>query len=245
MSIALTIIGIACLMYGLSVMAIWSGTGFFAIWYIIGALVLAVAWCLHSGTWERIPAMGRRAVELVGCFALAFVLLFGGMSVSGFGASGEDGLDCLIVLGAQVYKDRPSVVLQYRLDCAVDYLEKNPRTTCIVTGGQGFNEPQTEADVMADYLEQQGIDPARIIREDRATNTEENIEFSKAFIDPAHDRIGIVTNDFHVFRGTRIARKKGIAHVCGISTPSNRWYLPNNILRECFGIAKDLATGNL
>lgn len=245
MAIACAMLGVLCIGYGVTVMAIWSGTGFFAVWYAMGLALLAVAWCLHSGTWERIPVLARRLVEVVGCALLAGIVVFSGMSLSGFGATGEDDLDYLIVLGAQVREDRPSAVLQYRLDQAVSYLEQNPSTICIVTGGQGANEPQAEADVMAEYLEAQHVDPARIIREDKARNTSENIEFSKAFFDPARDRVGIVTNDFHVFRGTRIAQKKGLTHVCGIAAPSNYWYLPNNVLRECFGIAKGFVTGEM
>ena len=43
----------------------------------------------------------------------------------------------MIVLGAQVHADKPSVVLKYRLDEAILYLNENPETVCIVAGGQG------------------------------------------------------------------------------------------------------------
>lgn len=245
MFVVFAIIGVLCIVYGASVMMIWSGTSFFAVWYALGAVCLAIAWCLNSGTWERIPIVVRRITEIIGCLLIAATVVLGGMSLSGFGSTGEDDLDAIIVLGAQVYADRPSTVLRYRLDTACAYLEKNPRTVCIVSGGQGANEPRAEADVMAEYLEALGIDASRIVRESQASNTEQNIEYSMAFFDPAHDRVGIVTNDFHVYRGTGIARKKGIVHACGIAAPSSPWYLPNNILRECFGIAKDYLKGNL
>ena len=66
-----------------------------------------------------------------------------------------------------------------------------------------------------------------------------------AFIDPNTDQVGIVTNNFHVFRGTAIAHKQGIAYAYGIAAPSNCWYLPNNLLYETFGISKDFLKGNL
>ena len=245
MSIAFAIAGILCLLYGLSVMLIWSGTKFFAVWYAIGAVLLATAWCMHSGLWERAPLAARRILEVLACLLLLGVVVFGGMSLSQFGAEGEDDLDYLVVLGAQVYEDRPSAVLQYRLDTACEYLARNPGTLCIVSGGQGPNEPRAEADVMADYLVSRGVDPTRIVREAESLNTTQNIGNSMGLLDPANDRIGIVTNDFHVYRSVGIARKKGLAHVCGIAAPSNPWYLPNNVLRECFGIAKDYLSGNL
>ena len=66
-----------------------------------------------------------------------------------------------------------------------------------------------------------------------------------AFLDAENDRVGIVTNDFHVFRATGIARKAGIRHVFGIAAYSVPWYQPNNMLREGLGILKDYAVGNL
>ena len=137
------------------------------------------------------------------------------------------------------------MVLQYRLDAAADYLAANGNTKCIVSGGQGFNEPHPEADVVGDYLEAHGVDASRITREDAALSTVENIENSMKLIGSPDARVGIVTNDFHVFRGVGIARKAGLVNVCGIAAPSNRWYLPNNLLREALCIAKDFVQGKL
>ena len=57
--------------------------------------------------------------------------------------------------------------------------------------------------------------------------------------------MGIVTNDFHVYRAVHIARKAGLAHACGIAGYSTPLYLPNNLLRESLGLAKDFAVGNI
>ena len=57
--------------------------------------------------------------------------------------------------------------------------------------------------------------------------------------------VGVVTNNFHVFRSVRIAQELGISDVCGIAAPSNPWYLPNNLLREFLGVCKDFAAGNI
>ena len=151
----------------------------------------------------------------------------------------------LIVLGAQVRPSGLSVALKSRLDAAYDYLIENENTTCIVSGGQGPNEPMTEADAMAGYLIERGLDPNRIIRENQSTNTSENIRNSMSFINPANDHVAIVTNDYHLFRGMAIARKQGIAHVSGIAAGATPWYLPNNMARESFGLAKDFVFVNL
>ena len=71
------------------------------------------------------------------------------------------------------------------------------------------------------------------------------MEFSKVFFDPAADSVGIVTNNFHLFRACGIARKSGIEHISAILAPSTPLYLPNNLLREFLGVVKDTLAGNL
>ena len=245
MAAVLAIAGIACIAYGISVMMVWSGTGFFAVWLALGAALLGGAWAVHAGWWEAAPLALRRAATGIACAALLTCALTQGLAISCFGASAPEDLDCIIVLGAQVREDGPSAVLQYRLDAARDYLQANPATRCIVSGGKGPNEPEPEAQVMARYLIEGGVEASRITTEDESLNTIGNIRNSMALVNPEADCIGIVTNNFHVFRGTAIARKQGIAHVYGIAAPSNSWYLPNNLLRETFGISKDFLKGNL
>lgn len=245
MGVALVIIGIACILYGVAVMLVGSGTWFFAFWYVLGALVLAAAWFVMAGKWAALPDMARHVVcgviaVLLAGFAFTQVLI-----LKDFGGGGEPRLDFIVVLGAQVYEDRPSVVLQYRLDAARDYLKANPSTKCIVSGGQGPNEHTAEANVMADYLVQQGIDPARIIREDASENTKENIANSREIIGSPDASVGIVTNNFHQFRSLALARKQGMTRVCGIAAGSVPLYLPNNMVRESLGIAKDFLAGNM
>ena len=54
-----------------------------------------------------------------------------------------------------------------------------------------------------------------------------------------------MTNNFHVFRGMMLARHAGFEDACGISARSNIYFQPNNLVREFFGIMKDLVCGNL
>ena len=167
------------------------------------------------------------------------------MIASHFSDEGEPELSHIIVLGAQMYESGPSLTLQSRLDSAYAYLSENEETLCIVSGGQGSNEPCTEAEGMQDYLVKRGIDRERIILEDASENTIENIRNSMEIMDPKQDTVGIVTSDFHVFRSLHIAKKQGIENVCGIAAESPRIYLPNNMFREFFGIIKDALKGHL
>ena len=79
-----------------------------------------------------------------------------GMIVSQFHATAQEGADYVIILGAQWKTSGPSYVLQKRLDKAIEYLNANPETKVIVSGGQGYNEPISEAEGMQGYLKPPG-----------------------------------------------------------------------------------------
>ena len=244
------ILGVLFCSYGVSVRMVGSGTGFFMIWFTAGILCFLLAAAVKVNLWEKVPHVLRViSFALFGVILLLFVIVEG-MLLCHFSDKGEEKLDYIIVLGAQIYDSGPSVVLKYRLDTAAEYLKENPETVCVVTGGQGYNEPYTEAMGMKNYLVSRGIPETRIIVEDRALNTVQNIRYSTELladrsVDLKEKRVGIVTNNFHVYRGVSIARKQGFSHVCGISAGSHPYYLPNNLLREFCGVCKDKMFGNL
>ena len=245
MGVALVIIGIACILYGVAVMLVGSGTWFYAFWYVLGALVLAAAWFVMAGKWAALPDMARHVVCGVIAVLLAGFAFTQALILRDFGAGGEPGLDFIVVLGAQVYEDRPSVVLQYRLDAAADYLRENPSTLCIVTGGRGATEPVSEGEGMRDYLLSQGIAGSRILVEDKALNTVQNINLSKRLMSSPDAPAALVTNNFHVSRALALARKQGLTDVYAIAAPSDPLFLPNNMFREFFGFTKDFLAGNI
>ena len=245
MTALLFILGILFCLYGLIVLAAGSGTKFFLVWIALGLLCGAAAAAVRHDLFRQIPQGVRRALTVLFLLAMAVTVVTSVLIIREFRSKGEKDLDYIIVLGAQVYSTGPSVVLKYRLDEARQYLLENEDTKCIVTGGKGYNEPFPESYGMRDYLVRNGIPEDRILIEDESSNTVQNIRNSLPFIDPENDRVGIVTNNFHLFRGTSIAKKAGIAHVSGIAAGSTRLYLPNNVLREVLGVIKDKLCGNM
>ncbi|MCI9487963.1 MAG: YdcF family protein [Lachnospiraceae bacterium] len=157
----------------------------------------------------------------------------------------EKDLDYLVVLGAQVRGETVSKSLRYRLDTAVDYLEENPETKVVVTGGKGPGEDVSEAVAMRNYLVDRGIGRERIIMERHATNTEQNLSYSKSLIGDGEESVGIVTSSFHVFRAVCLAEKAGFEHVTGVAAPSVAGLLPNMMVREFFAVFKDWFMGNM
>ena len=154
--------------------------------------------------------------------------------------------DAVIVLGAGVNGKVPSLSLYTRLTAALDYLEENPDVPAVLTGGRGYGEEITEAQCMYDWLTARGVDPARLILEERAGNTAENFAFSKDLleehgIDPAEDNAAVVTNDFHIARSRLIAARQGYGHAFGVPAELPWKHLEvNYYLREAFAMVKTL-----
>lgn len=137
--------------------------------------------------------------------------------------------DYVIVLGAGLSGDVPSLALEKRLDKAAEYLNKNSRATAIVSGGRGRGESITEALAMQNYLINHGINEGRIILEESATSTYENFMYSAEAMDS--DNAVFITNDFHVIRSLQMAKLNGInASHMGASTPIT--LLPVSCARE-------------
>ncbi len=150
--------------------------------------------------------------------------------------SPSESCDYLIVLGAGVNGTTPSLSLRNRLDAAFAYLQANPDTICIVSGGQGPGEQITEAACMYQDLTVHGIDPARIWMEDKSTSTGENIAFSLNLIEEKTGsrptQAGIVSSEYHLYRAGRIAAKEGLS---AFGVPAKTSYLflfLNYFLRE-------------
>ena len=238
-------LGILSAVYGGIAYTAHSGKLFFLIWFVIAGFFFLCALNAKKKLFQRLPKLLRRSIALIMVVGVGILVLCEVLILSHFHDKGAEGLDYLIVLGAQVRASGPSVVLRYRLDAAYDYLVEHPDTVCIVSGGQGANEPRPEGIVMKEYLMSRGIEEARILVEDRSVNTAANIRNSLPFITDMDAEVGIVTNNFHVFRGVSIARKQGLKAASGIASPSHLIYLPNNLFREAFGVVKDFLAGNL
>ena len=114
--------------------------------------------------------------------------------------------DYIIVLGAKVDPWGPSRALDDRLRAALAYLADYPDAKAVVTGGQGPDEPESEGQCMRDWLIEKGVDPERVIAEEAASDTRENLRFSCDLIaqdcgeDWQTQRIVIVSSEYHLCR---------------------------------------------
>jgi len=118
----------------------------------------------------------------------------------------------LIVLGAQIYSaERMGVSLTNRVDKAAAYLLENPEAQCIVTGGQGGDEPCPESLTQKNGLMRRGIEAGRIYMEDKSRNTRENMVYAMevAKEEGLGTEVAVVTQSFHMFRALQLAESSG------------------------------------
>lgn len=235
-------------------------------WWMIGLLLLGLCVfflapaCRFSalGIWGLdvlilcywlLGRMGRRkpkgAKILRWIFTACLCILVLAMVVTlGFVLSasrGTENNDCqyLLVLGAGVNGTEPSLSLRERLTAALDYLNEHPDTVCIVSGGQGGGEDITEAKCMFDWLTARGIGEDRIIMEDRATSTAENLAYSLELLEKVGEKpeeIAVVSSEYHLFRAGLMAKQAGVTAL-GVPAHTGLWPLKvNYYFREIFGV---------
>ena len=152
----------------------------------------------------------------------------------------KEQVDYVVVLGAKVRKDGPSVSLQNRIDAAYRYLTEHPQAIAVVTGGKGIDEPMTEAQCMYDQLVAMGIDADRVWMEDQATSTWENLNFSLDLIEKKTgqrpEKIGLLSSEYHLFRAKLFAKECGV-EAAGIPAHTTRLsQMINHFMREVAGV---------
>lgn len=118
----------------------------------------------------------------------------------------------ILTLGAKVEASgAPGKVLRRRLDTTYKMMAEREDLLCIVSGGKGDDEPISEAISMKNYLTEKGIAPERIILEDKARNTIENIENSLEILkDREYGALAVVTTNFHLPRAEYLCSRLGV-----------------------------------
>lgn len=148
--------------------------------------------------------------------------------------------DYVVVLGAKVRPEGPSVSLWDRIYGAQKLLEENPSMIAVVSGGQGPDEVQTEAACMYENLVDLGIAPERIWMEEQAESTAENIAFSLDLIEEKTGtrptRLLVLSSEYHLLRASLYARQQNVKFVGAAATTSRITMLLNHAMREVAGV---------
>lgn len=208
-----------------ALLLVWVNLNFFTAGTVIGnvifitSITVCIAWKPFCKLIEHISRRTLGKIIVIIVFGAAAFLtaacLFFSVNMLMCAEKSLPQTDAVIVLGCQVNGEEPSVMLAGRLNAAIETLEENPSAICVVSGGQGKGEDVSEAEAMRVYLEDNGIAPQRIRKEDRSVSTRENINFSAEILEKEGitRNITVVTNEFHQYRAALYARRRGISVV--------------------------------
>ena len=192
---------------------------------------------------RRRPLWLQVLLGLILAGVLAFAVLLG-VVLSGAHSSVSGDPQVMIVLGCQVKPWGPSVLLQDRLDTALAHLQDHPDMTVVACGGQGADEPESEARAIADYLTENGVSKRNILLDEDSHNTHQNLEnaaklLSENDLDPAQTQVVVVSNGFHLTRARMLAQRCGFEEVSTLAAPES--HLPSRLkmyLREPLALVK-------
>lgn len=243
--VILAICMLACLGYYVFA-ASYAGvaSAFLPFWIVaaIGFGILTIITVLHKrkGILNIVPKWVKIVVSAIVITGIIIFITMECLIISKMDSDAKEDVDYVIVLGAQVRGERVTKSLAKRLDVAYDYLIKHDNVKVICTGGQGKGEDISEALAEKRYLMQKGISEDRIIVEDKSTSTYENLVFSKDIIGDSNAKIAVVTNNFHVYRATMLAKHIGFKNVQGIAGASDNRLLLNYMVREGLALFKEI-----
>ena len=204
---------------------------------LLGAGLMICMLLLEQGKkkllWLLVSAMTLCTVILAA--ACGYIAWYGSTD------SYEKSADYAVILGAEIKENKPSKILQERLDQGLSFMEENPDTVIIVSGGLGTEELKPEAQVMYDYLQACGADISRVYMEDQSTDTRENLIYSSQI---AHQmgldksKVTIISSEFHLCRAEYIASTLDISAGGVGSETHEKFLLVNYYIREAFSFVK-------
>lgn len=197
----------------------------------------------HPYEGRRKPAWPLALLAVVLVLVLGFAVLLG-LVLTGARDSVAGQPKVMVILGCKVESWGPSILLQDRLDKALDYLEDHPDLTIVVSGGQGPDEHQSEAQCMYDYLTDHGVDAGQILLEDQSHNTWENIRFTQELLEQEGvdaSQVVVVSNGFHLTRVRMLWSRvwEGDYTLSTLAAPSS--HIPSRLkmyIREPFALVK-------
>ncbi|MFT3886778.1 MAG: YdcF family protein [Arachnia sp.] len=148
-------------------------------------------------------------------------------------------VDAVVVLGSGLGGgERVTPLLAGRLERGRTVYEKSLAAgrspVLVVSGGKGSDEKVSEAEAMGAWLVERGFDEKALLRENKSTDTMENLEFSAAMLEGRGDVV-VATSNYHAFRAAIIMRKARIpGYTVGCKTA--RYYWPSATVREFIAI---------
>ena len=221
----------------------------------LGAAALGLSWKWQAVQhWRAARALHARLWSLAWAgLALWLISLFWFWSrLSGLGLEPQQvpPVQSIVVLGSATLDGHPKPVLAARLDQAAQLAKLQPQALVAVCGGVDWGEKESEAEVMARYLQQHhGIAAQRLVLEKLSTSTELNLKLSRPLLAErgvaADAPMAMVSSDFHLMRAMDIAKRQDLPQVYPVAAPTPLATRFNAWLREYFAMASSWLLGEV
>lgn len=130
-------------------------------------------------------------------------------------ASALEGIDCILILGAGVWGERPTHMLEDRLDYGIALYKAGASNRLLMSGDHG-RKNYDEVNVMKKYAIGEGVPSPDVFMDHAGFSTYESLYRARDIFEAK--RIIIVTQEYHLYRALYIADKLGLK---AYGVPSN------------------------
>jgi len=128
-------------------------------------------------------------------------------------------IDCIIVLGAGIWGDKPSPMLEDRLLEAIKLYNNKVSPKIIMSGDHGRKE-YDEVNIMKSFAIENGIPSEDIFMDHAGFSTYESLYRAKEVFEAK--KVVIVTQKYHLYRALYIANQLGI-EAYGVNSDPRRY----------------------
>jgi len=122
-------------------------------------------------------------------------------------ASKLEDIDCIVILGAGIWGNKPSPMLEDRLLQGISLYDKNVSSKIIMSGDHGRKE-YDEVNTMKDFAIEKGVSSEDIFMDHAGFSSYESIYRAKEIFKA--EKIVIVTQEYHLYRSLYIANQLGL-----------------------------------
>lgn len=145
-------------------------------------------------------------------------------------------VDCIIVLGAGIWGDKPSPMLEDRLLEAISLYQNNVSSKIIMSGDHG-REDYDEVNIMKNFAIEKGVPSEDIFMDHAGFSSYESMYRAKEVF--GAKKVIIVTQEYHLYRSLYIANKLGLEAYGVASDPREYAGQTMRELREIIARNKD------
>lgn len=147
-----------------------------------------------------------------------------------------ENIDCILILGAGIWNDKPSPMLEDRLLQGIALYQKGFASKIIMSGDHGRNN-YDEVNIMKNFAIEKGINSEDIFMDHAGFSTYESIYRAKSIFQAK--KIIIVTQRYHLYRALYIAKQLGVEAYGVASNPREYAGQPVREIREWIARDKD------